>query len=338
MKQLRAAVIGVGMIGSLHARVYAEDPRAELVAVTDANAERAKEIGAQFGVPWFTNVEEMLASTEIDLVSVATPEQYRYEPAIACAKAGKHLLLEKPLAPNVAGARKLVADIKETGVTATVNFICRSDPRYLHAKAAVAEGAVGEPCTYYARRVGSRLGAEIYGPWTDLLISTAIHDIDAVIWINGGRVTKVYGEAVVKRSAEWGREDAVMAILRFDNGAIATIETSWVLPPTIPAPLDAALRVVGTAGSVTIDGANHGVSQVTEQGFSLPDLTHWPIGARGIYGDIQAHISGYVADILSGRQPVMSLDEAVYVQEVVDAIKASLASGEPVALPLSEGT
>jgi predicted dehydrogenase len=335
MNQLRAAVVGVGMIGSLHARVYAEDPRTVLAAVVDPDPERARRVAEPLGANWYADTVAMLANERLDLVSIATREQDRFAPAVACAEAGVHLLLEKPLAPTLGEAKRLVAAIEATGVRTTVNFTLRSDPRYQRAKAAVADGTIGEPCTFVARRRGTGAGLENYAPWTDLLISTAIHDIDAMVWINGSPVERVYAEALVKRSAEWGKEDAVMALLRFANGAIGSLETSWILPPTVPAPLDARLDVVGTAGGVVIEGANHGLSIVDRDGYRLPDLTHWPVGPRGVYGDLQAAIAGFVSDLLSGAPETVTMHDALYAQEVVAAMKASFRSGQPVSLPFT---
>ena len=335
MDGLRAAVVGVGMIGGLHARIYAEDPRTKLEAVVDPDEERARGVAEPLGATWYTDTETMLARESVDLVSIATREQDRFAPAIACARAGKHILLEKPLAPTLGEAQRLVAEIEATSVRATVNFILRSDPRYQQAKAAVLDGTIGEPCTFFARRRGTSAGVKNYAPWTDLLISTAIHDIDAMVWINGSSVERVYAEAVAKRSAEWGREDAVMALIRFTSGAIASLETSWVLPPTVPAPLDAVLHVVGTDGGVFIEGSNHGLAIADQEGYRHPDLTHWPVSPRGVFGDLQGHIAGFVSDILSGAPTSVTTRDALYAQEIVAAMKASFRSRQPVTLPFA---
>jgi predicted dehydrogenase len=333
MDRLRAAVVGVGMIGSLHARVYAEDPRTTLVAVVDPDPERARRVAEPLGATGFPDVDTMLTQAQPDLVSIATREQDRFAPAVACARAGAHLLLEKPLAPTMAEARELIAAVEATGVRTTVNFTLRADPRYQRAKAAVAEGTIGKPRTLFARRRGTAEGLENYAPWTDLLISTAIHDIDAMVWINGAGVERVYAESLPGKSAAWGKEDAVVATLRFANGAIGLLETSWVLPPTVPAGLDAVLDIAGTDGGLVIAGANHGLSIVDRQGYHLPDLTHWPIGPRGVFGDLQSAIAGFVSDLLSGAPEAVTLQDALAAQEVVAAMKASFRSHQPVALP-----
>jgi predicted dehydrogenase len=329
---LRAAVVGVGMIGSLHARVYREDPRTTLAAVVDTDEDRARALGTELEVPWYADVSEMLGREEIDVASIATPEQHRHEPAVLCARAGKHLLLEKPLAPTLPEVDRLLAEIEATGVTVMVNFILRSDPRYLRAKRAMEDGTVGEPCTIFARRRGTSLGAEVYGPWTDLLISTAIHDLDVMVWLNTCAVERVHAEGVVKRSAEWGSEDAVAAVMRFTNGAVGLLETSWVLPPTVPAPLDTSLQVVGTAGGVFVEGSNHGLAVVDGEGYRLPDLAHWPLGRDGVEGSLRASIGAFVSAVLEDTEPPMTLREARYAQEVVEALKSSMERGAPVHL------
>ncbi|MBI3975920.1 MAG: Gfo/Idh/MocA family oxidoreductase [Armatimonadetes bacterium] len=336
MEALRVAVIGVGTIGSLHARVYHEHPYTSLVAVMDVREERAREVGESLGVRWYGDWETMLSAEDLDLVSVATPEQHRFAPAVACARAGAHLLLEKPLASTLAEAERLVREIEATGVTAMVNFILRCDPRYLRAKAAMTDGTVGEPCTIFARRRGTALGAEVYGPWTNLLISTAIHDLDVMVWLNEAPVERVFAEGVVKRCGQWGHEDAVACLVRFANGCVGLLETSWVLPPTVPASLEAALQVVGTAGGVFIDGANHGVAVVDSERYSHPDLTHWPIGRTGVEGDLRASLDAFITAVRTGQAPVVSLRDALYAQEIVAALRASLRSGQPVSLPYRE--
>lgn len=323
------------MIGSLHARIYKEDPRTSLVSIVDNNGERARKVGAELGVPQYNDVSEMLDREEIDAVSIATPEQYRYDPAVACAKAGKALLLEKPLAPTLQEVDRLIEAIDATGVTTMVNFILRSDPRYVRAKQAMESGTVGEPCTIFARRRGTSLGAEIYGPWTDLLISTAIHDLDVMVWLNDCAVERVYAEGVVKRSAEWGREDAVAATLRFANGAVGLLETSWVLPPSAPAPLDASLQVVGTAGGVFVEGSNHGLTVIDKEGYRMPDLANWPTGRDGVEGSLRASIGAFISTLLNDGRPVMTLREARYAQEVVEALRASMKHRAPVPLPVA---
>ena len=235
MAALRTAVVGTGAIGSLHARIYAEHPYSELVGIVDVNPQTAAAVAEPLGVPWFTEVSDLLSACEFDAASVSVPEHYRYDSAMPLAEAGKHLLLEKPLAPSLAEADRLIADLQETGVLTMVNFILRFDPRYAEAKAAATSGRLGDIHTMFTRRRGSYLGAEIYGVWTDLLISTGIHDLDVMAWLADSPVTRVYAETISRRLADYGHDDSAMVMVRFDNGAIGVLETSWVMPSRLPA-------------------------------------------------------------------------------------------------------
>jgi predicted dehydrogenase len=328
---LRAGVVGVGMIGTLHARVYADHPWTDLVGVVDVDAARASEVAADLASTPYGDVEELLDEAELDVLSVAVPEQHRHAPAVAAAARGVHLLLEKPLAPSLAEVDDLVHALEPSGVTTMVNFILRSDPRYRQVRDAARAGAFGEIRTLTARRVGTAAGAELYGPWTDLLISTAIHDLDVMSWIADAPVTRVYAESVAGRCAEWGHEDAVLATLRFANGAIGSMETSWVLPNS-PAPLSSGLRVTGSGGGATIEGNDHGLALLDGDGLRLPDLANWPMGRAGVEGSLRASIDHFIECVRTGQQPVMGLDGARAAQAVISGLKDSIRTGGPVNL------
>ena len=332
MKTLRTAVVGVGAIGSLHARIYAEHPMSELVGIVDANPETAQGVARSLGVPWFTKVSDLLSDCDFDAASVAVPEHFRYETAMPLARAGKHLLLEKPLAPTLAEADRLVNDLRSTEVLTMVNFILRFDPRYAEAKQAAAAGELGEVHTICTRRRGSYLGADIYGVWTDLLISTGIHDLDAMAWVADAPVVRVYAESISRRLASYGHDDAAMVMVRFENGVIGMLETSWVMPTSLPAPLDASFQAVGTGGAVFIDGSNHGLSVVGSDRYSEPDLTHWPMVLGKVGGDLAASLDHFIRSIRAGSPPKMTLEQARHAQAMVDAAKRSAACHAPVGL------
>jgi predicted dehydrogenase len=319
------------MIGSLHARVYAEHPATELVAVCDAGKERSREIGELLGAHWYTDVEELLAHEEIEVATIATPEQARLAATRACARRGIHLLLEKPLAPTLAEVDELIAAVEAAGVKTGVDFMLRSDPRYARAKQALAGGELGELCTIVARRRLTNVAAEQYAPWTDLLITVAIHDLDVMAWL-GGAVEQVYAEGVVRGSGQRGREDAVLGVLRFASGAAGSFEASWALPTTAPAALDVSLHVVGTEGGVFLDGAHHGMRIISRDGYTEPDLAHWPVGPTGVEGDLRAHVHRFVEAVETGAPPEVSLAEARYAQRLAEALRKSIRTGQPVSL------
>ena len=332
MTPLRTAVVGVGAIGSLHARIYSEHPLAALSGVVDTNPVTARAVAERLRVPWFTEVSDLLDRCDFSAASVSVPEHHRYQVAVPLALAGKHLLLEKPLAPTLAGTDRLVTALESTGVLAMVNFILRFDPRYTEAKNAVSSGRLGEVHTIFTRRRASSATADTYGRWTDLLIGAGIHDLDAMAWLAGSPVTRVYAETISRRSAAYGHDDAAMVLVRFENGIIGSLETSWVLPPSIPGPLDASLHLVGTEGGVFIDGANHGLAVVDTDRLTLPDLAHWPVTRGRVSGDLAASLDHCIRSVRDSTPPEMTLAKARIAHAIVDAAKRSARLNQPVEL------
>jgi predicted dehydrogenase len=335
MTPLRAAVIGTGLIGTHHARIYHEHPLSTLVAVCDIDADRAQAVAQSLGARAYTRFDELLAQEELDVVSVATPEQQRTAPALAAAELGLGLLLEKPLTPTLEETDALIANLEGRGAFAAVNFLLHAEPRYSSMKELVASGKVGRVVTYFARRRGTRLGIQKYAPWTDLLISTAIHDIEMMLAINPAPPERVFAEAVVRECAPYGSEDAVMALLRFADGAIGSIETSWVLPPLQPEPLDPAFHVVGDRGGIFLEGSSQGLRIVTNDSYYHPDMTHWPTLPLGIGGALKGSLDAFLKAYLAGEPPLVGLAQARRAQEVVAAMKRSIRGGVPVELPHS---
>ena len=214
------------------------------------------------------------------------------------------MMLEKPLGRTFGDVHALVSELRSIGAEPAVNFILHADPRFARMKELVTAGTAGQLVSVFARRRGTRAGIEKYAPWTDLLSSTLIHDIEMTLAINPSAPERAFAEAVVRECAPFGSHDAVVATLRFADGTIAIFESSWVLPTSQPAPLDPAFHVVGDRGLIQIDGADHGMGVLHASGFSRPDLTHWPTDAAGqVEGALAASLKTFVTRTWQGRSP-----------------------------------
>lgn len=333
---LRIGVIGTGMIGALHARSFADNPRCELVGVCDLDEARAQALAADLGCAAESQWEALL-SREIDAVSIATPESLRVEPAVAAAQKGVKILLEKPLGRTLSHVDQLVAALRDTGADPAVNFILHADPRYARMKEVVASGGIGQIATCFARRRGSALGMEKLAPWTDLLSSTLIHDIEMCLAVNESPVERVHAEAVVRESAQYGCQDAVVATLRFASGAVACFETSWVLPAGWPEPLDPAFHLIGDQGAVVIESSSQGIKVLQAGNYTQPDMTHWPEFDWGVGGALRNSLDIFVDRSLANQRPLVGIEAARKAEAVVDAMKRAISSGSPVApLPVPQ--
>lgn len=336
MKKLKAAVVGTGSFGRLHAMAYVEHPMVDLVAVVNRTEETGRKVAEEFGVNFYATSEELLEKEEFDIVSVCTAEQAHKEAGILFAKAGKKILMEKPLAPTLAEVDELIAGVEKHNGYMKVNYILRYDPRFLKVREMVDAGELGDPITCFVRRRGTFAGAQHYGPWSDILISTAIHDLDLMIWLNDSDPVRVHGESIIRKCAsigENGTEDAFVATVKFESGAIGCLETNWVLPQTVPCGLDPAFHLIGTKGGVFVEGGNSGMRVVTEEAYSHPDLVHWPqIKGLGLHGDLKNSIDEFVEGVLAGRKPSMTGHDARKSTAVVFAIQESAKTGKPVYL------
>ena len=129
MLQIGVGVIGVGLMGSLFARLATQLPNTKLMGVADLDRNRAIQVGEALAVPAYTNYHDLLAMHQVDAVVVATPDSLHLEPALAVAQAGKHLLIEKPLATTREDGQQIINACKNAGVTLMVAHVLRFDPK-----------------------------------------------------------------------------------------------------------------------------------------------------------------------------------------------------------------
>ncbi|HUT16759.1 MAG TPA: Gfo/Idh/MocA family oxidoreductase [Acidobacteriota bacterium] len=225
MKKLGVAVIGTGGWGKNHVRVYKELASTELVAICDVNAERAKNIASQFGVKAYTNSTRMLKNKEIEAVSVCTWSTKLAREALKALKAGKHVLVEKPMATNTKQAEKLLETAGKNDLHLTVGFLMRFIPGLQHIREAVENKKIGELVCATARRVSQwpeRIGD------VGVVKDTAIHDIDVMRYIFNEDPITVYAKTGSMRHIKF--EDYAQIMLTYKDGKSAFIESNWLTP------------------------------------------------------------------------------------------------------------
>jgi UDP-N-acetylglucosamine 3-dehydrogenase len=225
MKKLGTAVIGTGFWGKNHARVYSELESTELVAICDVNGERAKAVADQFGVKAYTSSSRMLKNEEVEALSVCTWSTKLAEEALKALRAGKHVLVEKPMATYTKQAEKLLEVAEENGLHLTVGFLMRFIPGLQHIREAVETKRIGELVCATARRVSQwpeRIGD------VGVVKDTAIHDIDVMRFISGEDPIGVYAKTGSMKHRKF--EDYAQIMLTFEDGKSAFIESNWLTP------------------------------------------------------------------------------------------------------------
>ena len=324
MNKLKIAVIGTGLVGSFHAETFFRNPNSELIAVCDIDKEKVNKIANRFKCKAYNEFESLINTEKLDAISIATPEQIRIAPTLLAIEKGLKILLEKPLGRNLEDIENLVNKIKNHNKLISVNFILHEDPRYKLMKEKIKNNEIGEIVSCYARRRGNRFGIEIYAPWTDLISSTLIHDIQMVMSINNSKPERIYAEAVIRECAKFNSHDAVMSLIKFTDGSIASFETSWVLPKNQPEFLDPALHVVGDKGSIIIEGSSMGLQIQTDKSYMKPDLSNWPIIDSKVEGCLKRNLDKFIEDCVYDNQPDVDLIKAYEVEKIVFAMKKSI--------------
>ena len=215
MTTLRAGVIGVGHLGQHHARLYAALPDAVLVGVTDQDSERAQLIAERHGTKVFNDVQDLL--DVVDVVSIAVPTSAHYRVAKACLNAGKHVLIEKPIAVNSTEAMELVELAKAKGCRIQVGHSERFNP-IMH----VMRPHIRRPAFIESHRIGpySERGTDV-----DVVLDLMIHDIDLVLSFDPGPVEEVRAAGVPVLSSTI---DIANARIQFQSGCVANLTASRV--------------------------------------------------------------------------------------------------------------
>lgn len=331
---VRVGVIGLGLMGLRHARVYAQLPGVRLVAVADVDQARLDEARRILPAEPYADFQELLARDDVDAVSICTPDEFHRAPAEAAASAGKHMLLEKPIATSLADGQAIVEACRRAGVLLTVGHLLRFDPRYRAVREAIAAGHLGTVTQVTAHRNSPwTMGPARYAPGTSLTMHVAVHDIDLAGWYIGGRPLTVYAQTLSRRLADRRMDDVAAAVVRYETGAIACFQYSWALPPTSVTQLDARIEVIGTKG-MAIAGTYHGqgVFIATEATTSAPDVHHMPILDDWIGGDLREELLAFTRCVAQGRAPTVSGADALLAIAVATAVEESARVNAPVAV------
>src|SRR5213082_401225 len=217
MKKLRVGVVGVGHIGGNHARIYAELPQAEFIAIFDIDPVRAAEIAAKYKAKAARSLEEFAGM--VDAASVATPTSAHFSVARDLLMRGKHLLIEKPITENTADARELAQLAAEKRLVLQVGHVERFNPVL-----SALEQRLTHPRFIEAHRLSPypNRSTEI-GVVLDLMI----HDLEIILHLVRSPVQSIdaVGVAVLSRG-----EDIANARLRFENGCVANVTSSRISP------------------------------------------------------------------------------------------------------------
>ena len=310
---LRVGVVGVGVMGSNHARVFAGLPGIELVGVADPDSKQADFVAKTLGCAAVATVAELL-DLKLDAVTIAGPTHLHRDIALACIERGVHVLVEKPIASSVEEGNEIIAAARRAKVTLMVGHVERFNP----AVEAIKEAIRGEDILSIAiTRVGpfpprmSNVG---------VVIDLAVHDIDLIRWFTDSDIVDVQPQL---SSAVAEREDIALLQFRTASGVLAHINTNWLTP------FKARNVIVATRGKYVQGDLL--TRQVTECFGFQPDgsysMRHLSVGHAE---PLRAELLAFISAVRSGEPPAVTGEQGVASLEIaIQCLDARPATSAP---------
>lgn len=333
--KLRVGLIGIGYIGSLHARVMAENPRIDFVALADLNKDLAEEFGKNYGCEVYTDYKEMLSREDIDAINICVPEDYHVDVAVDVANAKKDFIIEKPLAKTYEQCKTICQAVEENNVRMMVAHVCKFDPRYATLKEAIRGGKLGDITSMSFKRGNPTATATRLNGNVSFFYYLGIHDIEMMVDYNlPAKPIRVYAQASDKVNGHMNDLDTAQALIEFDNGSIASYQVGWAYPNNSAMGILCTAEVVGTKGASMIEIENQGIQIMTEEELSFPDTLHWPDYNGEIQGDLRAELDHFAKATLENQEYLVDNTSASYAAAIAEAALKSIESKQPVELKL----
>ena len=309
MSNIRVGVIGVGHLGYHHARNYATMPGVLLAGVVDTDPGRGKKAAGDFGVPWFANVAE-LAAAGVDAVSVAVPTTLHHPIALDLLRAGVDVLVEKPIAANIAEARELVTVAGQNRRILQVGHI----ERFNGAVMALAE-TVKDPRFIECHRLSPYPNR---GHDVSVVLDLMIHDLDIVLALAGRDVTSIdaVGVAVFLPS-----EDIANARLRFGSGCVANLTCSRVAPERMR-----KIRVFETDAYLSTDYSEQEVLRYSKKPGPVPSgvspMEHITVESLPVSREepLKLEIESFVRCVKDRKRPLVAGEDGLAALEIAEQI------------------
>jgi UDP-N-acetyl-2-amino-2-deoxyglucuronate dehydrogenase len=342
VEKIRFGVVGCGVIAPHHAKAAIAAPDAELVACCDIIPERAEKFAAEFGIPKvYTDYSQLMADPDIDAVNVCTPSGLHGDVTIAAAKAGKHVLCEKPVDITLEKIDEMVKACRDAKVKLAVIFQRRTSPLWGKIKKVIDDGKLGKLvlCDLYIKYFRSQEyydSGEWRGTWAldggGCLMNQGVHMIDILRYLAGPADTMYALADHLVRKIE--TEDTACAVIKWKSGAFGVLQGTTSVTPG----LKHRLEIHGEHGGVVVEGESI-------LRWSVPDVPN-PEEAKDEVGDTSGDAKAITSDghtiqlidlceaIRNDRDPMVTGEEARKAVELILGVYKSAQSGQVVKFPL----
>jgi scyllo-inositol 2-dehydrogenase (NAD+) len=338
MRGIKVGVIGTGWCGGIRADVCAASPLVDELHIAEIRPERLAEVAARTGPATETkDYADFLDDVDAVLIS-ATPETTHYPMARDCLAAGRHVLLEKPLALTLDEADELIKLAEERGLKFAIGYSQRFNAKQAYVRQCVADGTLGTPVSamvsrHITRSLGNKIGGRIR---LSPAAMEATHDIDFLLWcLRPARPVTVYAQSVyrVMKDAH-DVPDCTWITITMDTGVVVVVGAGWILPPGYPGFSTTTIEFVGSDAALLIDDSHRDiVLNRMDGGISLPLSTMPGEQVGHVYaGPMAAETTHFLEAVAHDRPVLVTAREAREVMEVYLAADESADSGRPITL------
>ena len=289
---VRVGVLGAGFMGSVHARAYASLPETEVAAIFSPSPDRGQPLANELGTRWTSSLAEVISDPSIDAIDVCLPTPHHRAATEAALAAGKHVMLEKPVALTLEDADALVDLATRTDRVFMIAHVLRFWPEYVEIARQVASGELGRPRSGFASR------RQPFPAWSALfsradltggaVIDMMIHDFDALNWVLGAPLAV---SARGERNPRSGGFDQIQALIDYGDGVSALVDGGMMMPESYP--FSSRLEVLCERGA--LEYAFRAGGRSVEMGGGVNELTLFPDGGEPLRLD-PPQIDPYVAE------------------------------------------
>ena len=336
MNKISIGVVGAGIYGNYHIHTFTCDPNVEKVVFCDLDDARREAAEKKYGIKGYPSVKEMIAAEQLDAVTIATSDPYHFEPAKDAIEAGvKYLLIEKPLATTVDECEKLVKLAEDNGVKISVDFHKRWDPAYNCMRDEMIKG--GDTVLRGYMSLDDVINVpEKWFSWSAKSSPSwflGVHCYDLIRYMTGTEAVKVYANGTKKVLKAKGIDtwDTLTATLTMSDGAVWTVDTSWVLPNTFPKSNDGQL-VILTDRCYFKNESYRGVKSYTDVKENLPNYIFMNFGEDSASGFGLEPMQEFASDIVNSREFRTSAFDGLPASRIAQAVHESAETGKVIEL------
>lgn len=359
-KQYGILVIGAGWVSTQHISAYVNNPNTQVRAICDINLDNARKRADEAGlrdVAFYDNIEDALRHDGIDAVSICTPQHIHCQNILAAARAGKHMIIEKPAANSLEELRQMRDAVNAAGVKTVVGFVLRWNPLFQSIKKQIAEGTLGE--LFYAETDYQSYNSDWWGGWEQgrrkemscsAMAVAGCHAVDSLRWfaapgeIEAADPVEVFAYAGGRRKGkicqynpvanDWFDQSPLeydgleVVLVKFSNGVLGKVSVNFeaVQPYTFP------LSIFGDRGTIKNNQLFAPQSPDQNQWRKIPgicpdssDVTHHPF---------QGEIDHFIECLQNDIESHCNLADAIKTHEIFFAAQQCYETGQPVPLPL----